>query len=121
MIEICTIQLAKWRLAKREHYHILNITAQSGLACFAPEFGNVRAYKNGELTEEQYVERYMLKMRDSYVRFKDDWARLKGHPKIAIACYCPKDAYCHRRTFSELVQKYLAAENESYVFKGELG
>lgn len=120
MIEICTIQLAKWRLAKREHYHILNITAQSGLDCFAPEFGNVRAYKNGDLTEEQYIERYLLKMRDSYTRFKSEWAKLKEHPKIAIACYCGSDTYCHRRTFNELLQKYLAAEKVACVFRGEL-
>jgi Active DUF488-N3 subclade len=120
MIHIWTMQLSKWRLAKRDGILILNITAQSGLQCFAPEFENVRLYKQGALTQDQYTELYLEKMRRCYVQYRNEWNRLEGIEKMALTCYCKAGDYCHRHLFKGCLTKYFDAKKIEYEDHGEL-
>lgn len=114
------MQLSKWRLAKRDEIHILNITAQSGMDCFAPEFSNVKLYKQGLLTEAQYTELYLEKMRRCYVLYRNEWERLQGLEKMALTCYCKAGDYCHRHLFKDCLTKYFDAKKIEYELHGEL-
>lgn len=120
MIHIYTLQLSKWRLAQRQDIHILNITAKSGLQCFAPDKENLWAYKAGEMTEDEYTKRYLEKMRRCYVQYRNEWNRLEGFEKMAITCYCPAGEYCHRHLFKDCLTKYFDAKNIGYEDHGEL-
>lgn len=120
MIHIWTMQLSKWRLAKRDGIHILNITAQSGLQCFAPEFENVRLYKKGALTQDEYTALYLEKMRRCYVQYRNEWNHLEEIEKMALTCYCKAGDYCHRHLFKDCLTKYFDVKKIEYEFHGEL-
>lgn len=120
MIHIWTLQLSRWRLAKKEGIHILNITAKSGIACFAPEMNLVMQYKNGQMGEAEYTEAYLEKMRRCYVQYRNEWERLQGIEKMAITCYCPAGQYCHRHLFKGCLTKFLDKKGTEYEDHGEL-
>ena len=45
MLEYWTLQMGKWRLAKSRNIEVIDITAKSGIAAFAPDFALVMQYK----------------------------------------------------------------------------
>lgn len=120
MIHIWTMQLSRWRIAQREGIHILNITAKSGIQCFAPDKENLWAYKRGEMTQEEYSQRYLEKMRRCYVQYRNAWNELEGIEKMAITCYCPEGQYCHRHDFKGCLTKFFQARGIEYEDHGEL-
>lgn len=119
-LELYTIQMAKWRLAKELNIPLLDITAKSGLSCFAPLFSNVMAFKRGELSEKEYTKLYLEKMEESKVKFPSHWDKLKLYDKVAIACYCKVDTFCHRYLFRDLLEDYLNTAGINVINKGEI-
>lgn len=120
MIHIWTMQLARWRLAQRQGIHVLNITAKSGLQCFAPDKEYLYAFKRGQMTEDEYTVRYLEKMRRCYIEYRNEWERLEGFEKMAITCYCPDGAYCHRHLFKDCLTKFFDRKGTPYTDHGEL-
>lgn len=120
MVEIYTIQISNWRKAESKGIHLLDITAKSGFKEFAPDYDKVMMYKRGEMNSELYSTYYTLKMRDSYVRYKERWNKLEKHSKIAFACYCSKNVFCHRLLFKEMVKKHFDKINVQYLDYGEI-
>lgn len=120
VIEIWTIQISKWRAAKKAKVHLLDITAKSGFPQFAPDFRRVMEYKNGQLDEETYTELYLDKI--LYIKEKkpDSWEVLKTHPRVALGCYCRKDAFCHRHIFLPKMEEYLIENGIAPRYMGEL-
>lgn len=112
--------MAQWRLAQSKDIFFLDITAKSGLLCFAPEMQNVMRYKRGELDEVEYTELYLAKMQESKRRYPVRWRCLAEHPRIAFACYCKPFAYCHRVLFTQLVKDHLESQGLDVVLEGEL-
>jgi hypothetical protein len=120
-MEIYTSQLSNWRRIKAFGIDIVDITAKSGLHWFAPEYQHVMEYKNGLLTETEYTDLYIAKMRQSFIQYKANWILLKNKPDVAYVCYCsPPPTFCHRHIFVDLLSKYLTKEGVPHVLKGEL-
>ncbi len=120
LIHLYTMQLGKWRLASRDNIVILNITAKSGMQCFAPDKENLYAYKAGQMGEEEYTRLYLEKMRRCYVQYRNEWNRLETIERMAITCYCPAGAYCHRHLFKDCLMKYFYQKKIEYQDHGEL-
>jgi uncharacterized protein YeaO (DUF488 family) len=120
-IAIWTIQMARWRLAKERNIFLLDITVKSGVAEFAPSWECLRAYKQGTMPEDQYTAEYLERMSNSKERNPKHWARLSAYPRIALACYCPADAYCHRHLFKALMALHINVQGHPVVQMGELG
>jgi hypothetical protein len=119
-IELWTIQMGQWRLAKAAGIHLLDSTAKSGVEAFAPLMHNVMAYKSGQLSEEQYTALYLEKMAQSKIINSRTWAFLDHYPKLAIACYCPAGVFCHRHLFKKLAIEHLTNQNITVIDRGEL-
>ena len=119
-MKIWTIQLSKWRLAKKAGIEIMNITAKSGEQCFAPDFHAVLEYKQGIVTESAYTERYIERMRESFRRDLQKWEALKEKRNVAYACYCRENEFCHRHIFVGLLTRYLDKEQIAYKLQGEV-
>ena len=115
-----TVQMAQWRLCKKEGIFLLDTTAKSGEQAFAPEYGAVIAYKNGALSENDYTKAYLEKMALSLEMRPDKWRKLLLQPKVAIACYCRAGVFCHRHLFLDLMEGYLQAHNQHVTVHGEL-
>ena len=119
-IQVWTIQVAKWRLARDKDIFFLDITAKSGMLAFAPRFADVMRYKRGELTEEEYTDIYRKKMAESRRLFPLRWQSLVKRPKIAFACYCRAGKFCHRHLFVEEVVNYFGPQGYDILLMGEL-
>ena len=120
MLEIYTVQLAQWRKVKALGIELVDITAKSGNHLFAPDYSHVIQYKNNELTENQYTVLYRDKMRWSYTHHRDEWNKLSGGSKIALACYCKAGEFCHRHLFKDMLIKHCVKNNIEYQDLGEI-
>lgn len=119
-MEIWTAQISSWRRIRAFGIEIVDITAKSGFHWFAPEYENVMLYKNGQMSQEQYTELYLQKMRWSFRQYHANWALLKHKPDVAFVCFCRPDTFCHRHIFVGLLAKYFDKEGVPYTLKGEL-
>jgi hypothetical protein len=119
-IQIWTIQMGQWRKAKALNIPLLDITVKSGNEVFAPYREALRQYKDGFMSNEDYTRYYYEKMRASLQGMPEEWEKLLKEPVIAIACYCPADAFCHRLLFKDMMIKYCEAKGYSAVYKGEI-
>lgn len=124
-MNIYTGQLSSWRRYQAFGLDIVDITAKSGFHWFAPEYEYVMQYKNGMMSQEQYTELYLAKMRQSFRQFHANWVALKNKSNVVYTCYCGYEAngqrvFCHRHIFVDLLSKYLTKEGVSHELKGEL-
>ena len=115
-IKLHTVQLAKWRLVRELGIHLLDITAKSGNPAFAPNYGDLRSYKHQGMAWDEYERRYRLHMRETQRDQPEEWLKLTELPEnVALACYCPAGAKCHRFLFREILTEYLGRHNVEAV------
>lgn len=90
-------------------------------AAFAPTWEMVNGYKGGKLSEESYRQQYLAMMRQTYQQQWWAWEWVLLQPRVALACYCHQEDFCHRFVLVELLQK-VAAQDEAIelVYEGEL-
>ena len=120
-INVWTMQMSSWRVAKAQGIEILDITAKNKInEHFAPFYKDVMEYKNGQINEEEYTQRYMSKMRLSLRQNPALWMKLKEYENVAITCFCPAGDFCHRILFSNIMTLYLTREEIDVNLKGEL-
>lgn len=117
---IWTIQLGQWRAAAESGIEMIDVTAKSGIKEFAPPFQEVMNYKEGRLSQLQYTDMYMRRMRDSRAQSKAEWKKLIKHKRMAIACYCGAGQYCHRHLFVVNLKQYLEELGHKVNIRGEL-
>lgn len=121
MMEIYTCQLSNWRIVLAKGIELVDITAKSGIQCFAPDYTLVMDYKEGRIEEEEYTRLYIEKMRKCFVENRQAWDNLKTKQKVAYACYCRSGAYCHRHIFThDLLSKFLVKEGIEHHLLGEV-
>lgn len=116
-----TIQLSKWRWAAIFGIEVLDTTVKSGDKTFAPTWDMVNAVKSSEITEEQYTELYTELMRKGYKDNKERWLEVLKKDRVAFACYCPKDTFCHRHLLVDILGKCAAHHNIEFERGGETG
>ena len=119
-MELYTIQVARWRLAKELDIQFVDTTVKSGDSVFAPTWPMVTAYKDGSLSESDYTKQYIELLRSSYREHRGDWLELLKLERAAIACYCKAGAFCHRMLLRDALEKVALANNLPFEYKGEL-
>lgn len=119
-MKLHTIQIARWRIAEAKQIPFIDTTAKSGTAIFAPDWANVAKYKSGEMTEGEYTELYLEKMRQSYRNNRQYWLDFIQSPTVAIACYCTPGKFCHRLLLKDILQKLCEQQQIEFEYLGEL-
>lgn len=119
-MELYTIQMGKWRLAKTRGIELVDITAKGGTSPFAPSKDLVNRYHYANLSCDDYQVEYLQQMRKSVVAHNAEWNSFIQKESAAIACYCQPGAFCHRVLLVEFLQKYAAAKGVPFSYKGEL-
>jgi len=119
-MRLYTAQLAKWRIAQKQQLTLVDTTAKSGLAMFAPDWGNVAAYKKGVMGEAEYTDLYLEKMRQSYREKKSVWLQFIKQDTVVIACYCPSGKFCHRHLLKEILERLCVQQGVDFEYVGEL-
>ena len=83
----------------------LDITVGTGTRIFAPTGSMVINYHDHKLSEMEYHEQYLDKMRLSYKMGKNAWHRLiLDKDTVVICCFCLPDAFCHRYILVSILQ-----------------
>lgn len=104
---IWSVQTPRWRKIGRAGIKLVDTSVMSGIKVFAPHWSDLKDYKAGKLSEEEYTQRYLEKMYDSQQNHKDVWNRLSAYPYAAYGCYCKPGEFCHRHLFKELAKTWL--------------
>lgn len=119
-MELWTIQLANYRLAKQLDIPLIDTTVKSGESTFAPSWDIVTGVKSGKIIEEQYTQEYTQLMRSSFVRNPSRWIEVCLMPKVAVSCYCSPGKFCHRHLLAEMFEKICTIRGIPFELKGEL-
>lgn len=119
-LEVNTIQIAQWRLIKDSDVELIDTTVKSGNKAFSPSWDMVKAYKDGLLSEDDYTILYNQLMDKSCVANKQEWLNLINKNKVAIACYCKPDVFCHRHLLVNAIEIFAEEHERTVILKGEI-
>ncbi|MBH14215.1 MAG: hypothetical protein CMF37_14985 [Leeuwenhoekiella sp.] len=105
-----------------EHEHILliNSSVKSGYRWLAPTWALLMAYKQGEITEEQYTEKFKTLMRLRYRRYRNLFEAMSKQEQVAFGCYCKDGDFCHRHLLIEMFEKICNNYDIPFKYIGEL-
>lgn len=120
-MELFTVQMGKWRLARDRGIVFLDTTVKSGDALFAPTWDMVMGHKNGTVSDEEYTKLYRQMMIRSWTHNREKWELLlRSNEQVAIACYCPAGVFCHRLLLKDILQELSGKLNVPFHYYGEL-
>lgn len=119
-MELYTLQMAKWRVAKAQGILTLDTTMKTGEEVFAPHRQMVYDVKAGRITEAQYTEMYYRKMRESYRDARHRWIEVCQLERLAIMCYCPEGVFCHRHLLRKYFEPVCVGNDIPFTYMGEL-
>lgn len=118
--QIWTVQMSQWRLARDNDIQFMDITVKSGNQIFAPTWENLRAYKDGLMSKQEYSKLYYDKVLSTVSTHAGEWQKLLSNKRLALACYCRAGEYCHRHLFAVLAVTYMQSVGRTVEFMGEL-
>ena len=125
-MEVYTIQLGQWRLAKELDIPLIDTTYRSGIIhqnvrWLAPTGELLGNYKSGIASEYDYQQIYLNLMR---VRWSQDpqWFIdfCQRYDKVALACYCGAGQFCHRLILVDILRNICIKYNIPFLYSGEL-
>lgn len=119
-LEVYTIQMSQWRQAKALDVELLDITVKSGDKRLAPTWGALLSYKDGSISEEDYTDRYVRLMNNSYKTHPALWESLLSKRKVALACYCRAGGFCHRYILTKLIESLAKQHDVAMTYMGEI-
>lgn len=120
-MKLYTLQIAKYKLAVNERLLMYDTTVKSGGdSPFKPTWEIVLGHKKGEITNEQYTEKYYQLMRESFKTRRKEWFDFLSQERAVIACYCPKECFCHRFLLVDILEKVAKSKNIPFTYLGEL-
>lgn len=95
-MQLFTIQLAKWRLLEHTDVELINVTLATGERWMAPSPYLLASYKGKRCTQAEYQAEFLRLCRERWHADRKPWLRVARKHRVAFACYCPKDCFCHR-------------------------
>lgn len=123
-MKIRTIQISnavKFEIADDPDYIDVTIKSASGIGSyFAPTWGLVSSYKQGNITPEQYKQVYLAKLRSLYRKHKQVFIDLLKRDEVILACYCRPGTFCHRKVLVEVLLAVAKANGISAEYAGEI-
>jgi len=125
-MDLMTIQLSKWRLARNRDITVMDTTVKSGFSIYRPSWDMVMGYKSGQLTWDEYTQQYYQKMNASWKDPKERplWlATIESTEPTAIACMCRyegPETHCHRFLLKDILDKLCQKRGIDFRYYGEL-
>lgn len=120
-MELFTIAISRWRVARQYKIEMVDTTVKGKNPLFAPTWDLVMGSKQGEITPEEYRIQYRRLMIDSWKRYRPQWEEfLRREDPVAIACYCPAGAFCHRLVLKDIFEELCGLLNIEFRYYGEL-
>lgn len=120
-MDLYTIAIPQWRKAKERGIELFDITVKSGYKPFAPYDDVLWAYKRGEVSDEEYTQLYLEKLRKRFIEAPEDFQQfLEKSGPVAVACYCRAGKFCHRHLFVGFIQEVADDNGYTVRYAGEI-
>lgn len=125
-MEVYTVQLGQWRLAKELNIELIDTTYRSGILnrdvrWLAPTGELLGNYKSGVVGPCEYQQIYLNLMRARWSldpQWFIDFCR--SHERLALACYCGAGEFCHRLILVDILRNICAKYQIPFTYLGEL-
>lgn len=85
-MRLYTVYRRRKGLAEKEGIPILDVSTNSGMAILTPYRSDVELLDMGNITDEEYIQRYRAKLRKHYRENISFWRSLAHTKAIAIMC-----------------------------------
>jgi len=83
----------------------LDITVETGIKIFAPEWSWVRGIHQHTMSEQDYIDRYLTKIKASWQDDRNTWDRLIwSKESVVLCCFCLPNIFCHRYVLTTVLQ-----------------
>lgn len=120
-MRLMTIQVSKWRLAKKHNVMFLDTTVKSGYSLFSPTWEMVLNHKNKTMSDDEYRRLYRDMLIKSWRERREEWMKfLQSDELTALACYCKPGAFCHRVLLKDFLQQLCKQLEIPFEYYGEL-
>lgn len=119
-MQLYTLQLSRWREAKKRKIPYLNITVRNGHIAFAPSWHLVACFKAGSIDEAEYTKRYKLLMQEHQVRYQEAWEKLLSYDTVAVSCFCATGTFCHRLILKDILETLCLERGLPFSYMGEI-
>lgn len=124
-MDLFTIQVGRWRLARNRDIVFMDTTVKSGNSLFAPTWDMVLSHKAGTMSDEEYTKAYYDRLNASWKTKHAEWvAFLHSTDPTALGCYCRSDraygTFCHRYLLVDVLKKLCEREGIPFAYYGEL-
>lgn len=125
-MEVYTIQLGQWRLAKELGIELVDTTYRSGvlhnnIRWLAPSGELLGNYKAGSVAPCEYQQIYLNLMRTRWTQDPQWFIEFcQQQQVIALACYCGAGQFCHRLILIDILRNICIKHQIPFVYHGEL-
>lgn len=125
-MEIWTVQLGQWRLAKELNIPLVDTTLKSGVIhnnvrWLAPTPELLGNYKSGTCSPSDYQHIYLNIMRNRWTLDQQWFVDFcLNTDKVALACYCGAGQFCHRLLLVDILRSICIKYNIAFIYHGEL-
>ena len=122
-MKLYTVSLSQYRECEKLNIPLHSITrwGKTTDPIFAPSVALLKAFKAGEATQEQYVNRYRAEMAQSCVINRNYWINfIETNESIAIACYEKYGDFCHRYMLARMLEIFGKYYNYKIDYLGEI-
>ena len=124
-MQVYTISMSQWRVAKKANIPLIDITVKSGKSAFAPTWDLLARYKDNFINDDGYISEYkdLLKQRwfrNNSVLKEETMDLISKDGPIALACFCPAGAFCHRHLVVDFLQWRCQQYGILFEYMGEL-
>lgn len=122
-LDIWTSQIA---YRQRGNELVVNSTAGSGTGVgdvFSPGWELVMASKRGEISWEEYTERYIALLREKWQTHRSAFEEVCKAGEIVLVCYCGRKKAgkkCHRYLLADALLKAAATFGIEATYRGEV-
>ena len=113
-LHLYTAQIGKYK--GQDAY---DVTVKSGDINFAPTWDIVQAWKAGEISWEDYSQRYRELMLSSYKRNQRAWHEILEKGVLTLLCYCRASDHCHRYLLADFLGKLGEKNGVNVINEGE--
>ena len=115
-----TIQIARYRLPHGTDIEFVDITLKSGILDFAPTPKLLYDHKRGAISDETYRREYRRLCWERIQSNPLPWTKLIHRERVALACYCPKDCFCHRLEILKPLEWLCGEKGIRFEYHGEI-
>jgi len=92
-----------WSIANSRPRNVYGISGT--IKCLAPEWKDVRAFKDGQMSEEEFTRRYRQLIVQRWREVKKWMDSLSPSDELYLCCW-EQEGFCHRYLVAKLLKKF---------------